>query len=241
MTSYLFFVIIIIRIENNSSRWYGMEQKVIVKNQNQCIFLIKESNLDFYLIIPNFKKIKIVLGLFEDVTDEMVKSLPVKSDKAIVIPVVPKHVLAQANIINSQSFRYLEQVLSILINTAYKILSYNQLEVDNQILLNSNSNLNVFQQTFINKYQGRVQLINLFSNESVSIVQEVKPTVMEAKQEITNNLETKVEDVLPTEMPVQEPKQPEIKDEVHEPGFVSYVLLGVLVAVLSLVFLYFII
>lgn len=218
-----------------------MEQKVIVKTQNQCIYLIKEANLDFYLLIPNSKQIKIVLGLFDDVTDEMVKNLPIQNDKAIVIPVVQKQVLQQANIINSQSFHYLEQILSILINTAYKILTYNRMQVDTQVLLNSNQSLNLFEQNFVQKYQGRVQLIDLFAKTSVSVVEEAKPIVVEPKEERTNVIETKIEEVMPTEMLVQESVSSQNIKEVHEPGFVSYVLLGVLVAVISLVFLYLII
>ena len=219
-----------------------MEQKVIVKNQNQCIYLMKESNLDFYLIIPNSKEVKIVLGLFEDINDEAIKKLPFQQDKAIVIPVIQKQVLMQANIINSPSFRYLEQVLSILINTTYKILSYNQLKVDTQVLLNYNQNLNVFHQTFITKYQGRVQTVQLFPQVPTPTVEKAQPVIqqptLEAKQNI---LETKIDEVIPTEMPNETKEPMKVQKEAHEPGFVSYVLLGVLVAVISLVFLYLII
>ena len=51
-----------------------MEQKMIHKTSEQCIFFIKDNNLDFYLIIPNSRQVSIVLGLFSEVDDEMVKN-----------------------------------------------------------------------------------------------------------------------------------------------------------------------
>ena len=60
-----------------------MEQRMVVKNEQQCIYYMKESNLEFYLLIPNCQQVKIVLGIFANVTDELVKSIPIQSDKAV--------------------------------------------------------------------------------------------------------------------------------------------------------------
>lgn len=215
-----------------------MEQKIIEKKANQCIYFIKETNLSFYLIIPNSRQVKIVLGLFDEVNDEFVKNIPVQSDKTIVIPVIGGDILNQANIVGTPSHNYLNQVLSFLINTSHKILTHNNISVDNQIYLNQSSKLDVFNQNFIAKYQGRVQAINIFPEKSiaspVSIVEE--PIT---KEEPT--LSPNIDNVLPTQSPIEEQEEPLPQIETHEPGFVSYVLLGVLVAVISLVFLYLII
>lgn len=215
-----------------------MEQKVIVKNENQCIYFMKETNLGFYLLIPNSKQVKIVLGLFEEVNDVLVKNIPFQSDKAVVIPVIQSDILRQANIIQSASYNYLNQVLSFLINTSYKILTYNHMEVDNQIFLNHSSKLEGFEQSFLTKYQGRVQPINLFP-EKVPIPENSIMEESAVKQEVT--IQANTENILPTEMPTEEKEEIVPQKEAHEPGFVSYILLGVLVAVISLVFLYFII
>ena len=42
MTSYLFFVIITLIIEDNSSGWYNMVQRMILKTQERCIYEIEE-------------------------------------------------------------------------------------------------------------------------------------------------------------------------------------------------------
>lgn len=209
-----------------------MEQKVIVKNENICIYFMKESNLGFYLLIPNTRHLKITLALFENTDENFVKSIKINPDKAIVIPVIHADILKQANQIGSQSYNYLNQVLSFLINTSYKILSYNHIEVDNQILLNNSKKLENFEQNFISKYQGRVQSVKLIEEETPQVTIPITSPIENAP------IKTDVDNVTPTEMPEEEKTIPKV--ESHEPGFVSYVLLGVVVAVLSLVFLYFI-
>ena len=52
-----------------------MEQKIILKNEEQCIYLMKETNLDFYVIIPNKKEVSILLGLFPNITEQIVKTM----------------------------------------------------------------------------------------------------------------------------------------------------------------------
>ncbi|MCI6266086.1 MAG: hypothetical protein MR598_04500 [Erysipelotrichaceae bacterium] len=216
-----------------------MEQKVIEKSQEQCIYLIRESNLDFYLVIPNCKKVHIVLGIFKGVDDNFVKRIPKQVDKAVVIPVINSQILEQANYVQTQSYQYLDNVLSFLINTAYRILTYNHIEVDSQIFLNQNADLGGFQQKFLSKYQGRVQLLDLFFKtevpQKVNLVSDSLETVSPV---VSSAVIDEVVDV-PTEMP--EEKKVNTAVEAREPGFVSYVLLGVLIAVISLVFLYLII
>lgn len=217
-----------------------MEQKLIVKNEKQCIYFMKETNLNFYLSIPNSKKVGIVLGLFEDANDEFVKKIPIQNDKAVVIPVIQSDILKQANIVGTSSYNYLNQVLSFLINTSHKILTYNHIEVDNQILLNQSSKLEIFNQNFISKYQGRVQPINLIPEYSTTVE---PPIIKEPIMPQETTIQPNVENVMPTEIPTSiEPKEESIsKKEAHEPGFVSYVLLGVLLAVIALVVLYLVI
>ena len=229
-----------------------MEQKIISKTEEQCIYLMKETNLDFYLIIPNHKQVSIVLGLFPNITEEIIKTLPKENDKAIVIPIINNQILTSANHLDTTSFKYLDSVLSYLINTAYKILTFNQLEVNNKILLNNHSSLENFNQKYIEKYQGRVELYNLISKPTPTPVpdinqnifeptplpqQSIEPTKQPEPTSPTNTLEDSIEPLLNDEPVIT---SPDMKD-AREPGFVSYILLGVLVAVISLVFLYLII
>ena len=149
----------------------SVEQRMVAKNEQQCIYYMKESNLEFYLLIPNCQQVKIVLGIFANVTDKLVKSIPIQSDKAIVVPIISNQILAQINNNMSPSAQYVEQILSTLINTAYKILTYNHIMVDTQILLNNNVTFSNFLNNFLQKHHGRVQPIELFPQ-----VEEVKPS-----------------------------------------------------------------
>lgn len=226
-----------------------MEQKIISQTSEQCIYLMKDANLDFYLVIPNNKQISIVLGLFPGVTEDVIKTLPKEKDKAIVIPVINEQILTSANHLDITSFKYLDNVLSYLINISYRVLTNNKLSVNNKILLNNHTSYENFNQKYIQKYQGRVELYNLFSKftsntqnifEPISNqVSEFKPVEPPFKAEVINNnstdaIEESIEPILYDEPVITSSDAKNNK----EPGFVSYVLLGVLVAVISLVFIY---
>ena len=214
-----------------------MEQKVIERNQEQCIFLIRESNIDFYLVIPNCKKVHIVLGVFLDVTVDFIKSIPKQNDKALVIPVLNRQFLEQIHNGQVQNYASLDNVLSFLINTSYQILTYNHIGVETQILLHNNADFISYNQQFVSKYQGRVQLIDLLPKEVIQ-PEEVVSSVSVDPPVHENVLQSEVSDIMPDSMEEnQEQLSPNLR-EAREPGFVSYVLLGVLVAVISLVFLY---
>lgn len=214
-----------------------MEQKVVERNQEQCIFLIRESNIDFYLVIPNCKKVHIVLGLFLDVTVDFIKSIPKQNDKALVIPVLNRQFLEQIHNGQVQNYASLDNVLSFLINTSYQILTYNHIGVETQILLHNNADFISYNQQFVSKYQGRVQLIDLLPKEVIQ-PEEVVSSVSVDPPVHENVLQSDVSDIMPDSMEEnQEQLSPNLR-EAREPGFVSYVLLGVLVAVISLVFLY---
>ena len=247
MTSYLFFVIITIRIEIIVVGG-NMEQQIISKTKEQCVFLMKETNLDFYFIIPNSKQVSIVLCIFPDVNENVIKTLPTEQDKAIVIPIISNQILTSANHLDTTSFKYLDNVLSYLINVSYKILTRNNLIVDKKILLNNHSLYENFNNQYIEKYKDRVELYNLISKPKSNINQNifepipeqlfkpVEPPFKNIPTTTTNSdvIEELVDPILSDEPVVTSSE----KKENHEPGFVSYILLGVLVAVISLVFLY---
>lgn len=222
-----------------------MEQKIILQNNEQCIYFMKDTNLDFYLVIPNNREISIVLGLFPNVSEDIIKSLPKEKDKAIIIPVISEQILVRANQMDITSFKYIDNVLSYLINVSYKILTHNKLNVNNKIFLNNHTSYDNFNKQYIQKYQGRVELYNLFSkpisdttnNQNSEEVATFKPVEPLFKDKTINN---KNEDN-------KEENTPVLYDDIvnnsnvvnnKEPGFVSYVLLGVLIAVIALVALY---
>lgn len=203
-----------------------MEQRMISKTNEQCTFLIKDTNIEFYLVIPNSRQLNILISLYKDVNDGMIAKLPVEQDKAIVVPVINNQILTNANLLDVTSLKYLDGVLSYLINTSYKILTYNHLEVSNKILLNNNPSLANFNKQYASNYQGRVELYTRPLPQSQAPIQDIPPV---PQPNVPND------NVTPTTAPDED--QQDLMEK-RDPGFVSYVLLGVLVAVISLVFLY---
>jgi hypothetical protein len=211
----------------------SVEQKLIVKNESQCIYLIKETNITFYLMIPNSRHLEIVLAIFDYVDDNFVKNIPVLGDKAIVIPIIQKQVLEQVAMNEPKFITYLDQVLSYLINTSYQILSFNHLEVDSKILLNYNDKYSSFHQKFLANHKERVESFELFPKQE-----------LEHPEVLSEGVSSEVEVPLASfdkSQNVEDEEHLNHDTSTHEMGFVSYVLLGVFVAVVSLVFLYLII
>ena len=238
MTSYLFFVIIVLIIADNSSRWCSMVQRLVLKNPKRCIYQIEESNMKFYMMIPNSLKVSLVLGLYSHVDDEMIQRVVQNSDQAVVVPIIEVSILEGIQKSQEKEFYYLDQYFSNLINLSHKILVHNHIEVTDIIYFSSEEYAN-FSDWFVVKYQGRVQKTSL-DIEAKEVVQVPEALPREAVSAETMTL---------TKADVEEPVKSELtvdKEEVSstkpkEPGFVSYVLLGVIVAVISLVFLYLII
>ena len=122
----------------------------------------------------------------------------------------------------------------------YQILNYNHVKVNEKVLLNNHSLYENFNNKYIERYNNRVELYNLMKP-----VEELHETI--EKQPIEETALETVPEPIDNSLPLT--NQPEeqnneilentnVKKRVRELGFVSYVLLGVLVAVISLVFLY---
>ena len=98
----------------------------------------------------------------------------------------------------------------------------------------------------VEKYNNRVELYNLVKRVDVTqkifepkeeVKEEFKPVNPPFQNQTTNNsdsIEELIDPILYDEPVIS---SPDMKD-TKEPGFVSYVLLGVLIAVISLIFLY---
>lgn len=209
-----------------------MKQRVVVKNQERYIYFIEEANLGFYLIIPNHQEVSLMIQLLKVVQDEIVAELPLFMDKAVIVPVLSEQVWSGISQRVSSYYDSLDQILSQLLNFSHKILTYNHVTVNNQVFFKSTLECSDFSTWFAQKYNGRVQLLELdtLSTKEVDNLPSQVEVPLEKKSEESS------EEVMNDSL-VEELK----KENTKEVGFVSYVLLGVLVAVISLVFLYLII
>ena len=212
-----------------------MEQFEIERKSNRLIYLIKESNIEFYLIIPNNKQVSMVLNIMENINNDLVKNIPDLTDKVLVIPVLNGNIINYLKS-NVSVYEQADNYFSNLINTAYKILMHNNLIVQQLVYINNNVLFSNFNNYFVNKFNGRVSLIELNLQPSSVIKKEnvEVSSAMTQKQELGSELDNIYND----EIVLKEDKSEKDNVNKKEPGFVSYVLLGVLSAVISLVFLY---
>ena len=126
---------------------------------------------------------------------------------------------------------------AILINKSYSTLKQNGKEVFQQIKLNNNESYKSFNEKFTSMYPERIQLakydiapVNLTNQPTnINVATLTPPT-----EPLANTINIALEDT--KEELSQNNKH--VKTLKREPGFVSYVLLGVIVAILSLIGLY---
>ena len=241
-----------------------MEQKTIVKNTEKCIYLIKEGTVEFYLVIPNSRRLAILLNLQTNIDDYSIQNIFISADKTVVVPKFSSQVSLNIASNNSAVFNNVDNILSQLINFSHKMLTYNKVEVVEEIFITSDTTYQLFTRWFVQKYNGRVKL---FTNNVNVIPNNNPPSAMNDNMSMpSNNIQTTnpvstASDVpintqvasevsITPESNVSKQSAPEIESkneqggEINnnkELGFVSYVLLGVLAAVVSLVFLYLII
>ena len=211
-----------------------MEQRIVAQKETKYIYWIKENNIAFYLSIPTNKEVGLIINLLTDVTDEKVINLEDINDKVIITPVIPLEFLNLVRQNNAEAFNKLDIFLSTAINLSHQILTYNKVTVKNSIELNNNKEYSVFNNWFITKYGGRVVLREREENKDPSLTGPLFANTASSFPQPTQTEIPKIEETMELDQREDIPREASL-------GFVSYVLLGVVVAVASLIFLYLII
>lgn len=211
-----------------------MVQRMVLKTQEKCIYEIEDKDLKFYLLIPNIQKVFLTVYIMEGPTDLSIQKIMQDPDKVLVIPVLESKLFSSVLANQTEGFNYLDKYVSSLINLAHQILVYNHVIVENVVYFNSPFLPN-FEKWLIQKYQGRVvgTVVNYRANEEVSPAG-LEGNVVDHTMTLSNSLDQDVS----LEKDLKDVDSSLEGNEKHDFGFVSYVLLGVVVAVVSLVFLY---
>lgn len=193
--------------------------------------------ISYYVSMPNTSVASIVINLIGDDMNiclgdgngnqdlEKCYSTFREGNLAVVTPVIDSSVVKQVKDGNNQnSFLYLDKIIGYLINTNYNLLTHNQIEVLNTIQLNDNPEYRSFNDWFVKKYGGRIELVNYNPTEVGNVAVNAGDSAI-ANEVLDSTSKEHEEEFIP-------------EKEFREPGFVSYILLGVIVAVISLVILY---
>ena len=214
-----------------------MEQKVVLKESNRCIFFLDNGDVSFYILIPRASSLSLAVSIFDNVDEKMVKNIPNIADKAVIIPIISSDILNALVSSNNEVFQRLDGFLAKMINISYKLLNFNRIEVNNKVIIDYVEKFSSFNNWFVLKYNGRVESFDLGIHVS-SIVS--KPLFENAAAE-PKDINVTLTNFAPEAAFDQNEmanRNSNVNETAASPGFVSYVLLGVIVAVISLVILY---
>ena len=131
-----------------------MEQFEIERKSNRIIYLMKDTNLQFYLFIPNNKNVSIVINIIENINNDIAKNIPDLTDKVLVIPVLNNNIINYLKM-PAETYEQADNYFSALINTSYKILTHNNMLVEPKVYINNNNIFMNFNNYFIRKFNGR--------------------------------------------------------------------------------------
>ena len=199
-----------------------MEQRIVAQESNRYIYFIQDGDVRFYLAIPKMANVSLLLNLIDGIDDIKVKQDSV-FNRVVISPVIGREVLDGLLQNKVSDYQKVDDIFSKAINDSYQILTYNHIAVERSVSLNENRTYSMFCQWFCQKYNGRVQLIP-YKQE---MVESVTPVVNQVTDSNLDVVSENIEEAVP------------VVQSKGGLGFVSYVLLGVVVAVVSLVFLYF--
>lgn len=186
---------------------------------------------------------------------EKLKNIYAKLDNyniSLVIPVINGAFLNSLRVNNDEKmFSTLNEALAKVINYSYVALSESNIKVQNEIIMINNGNYKVFMSWFTQKYGTRCKyktLMEMISEEvgNSDNLNKVELTginfVVGKEQEEVNKEEEpamKLDNTLIlNEIELPEDDNVPIRKEVHQAGYISYYLLGVISIAISLVILY---
>lgn len=186
---------------------------------------------------------------------EKLKNIYAKLDNyniSLVIPVINGAFLNSLRVNNDEKmFSTLNEALAKVINYSYVALSESNIKVQNEIIMINNGNYKVFMSWFTQKYGTRCKyktLMEMISEEvgNSDNLNKVELTginfvVGKEQEEVKKEEEPAMKldnTLILNEIELPEDDNVPIRKEVHQAGYISYYLLGVISIAISLVILY---
>lgn len=220
-----------------------MNKTLILQLNEHNIYLLSDNNISFYISVPkatifnstnisidikeNFDKININQNDMVYVKDELMEIYRDIDNENItlVVPVFHNDILKRIKVAPSESlYSYLDKCISYIINNAYKTLVSENVKVNTKIIIVKNENFEDFINWFSQRYSSRVdtkQYSDLIGDFTSVIPVTSTSNILEIPTEKKETIEGNI--------PIS---------ENTSTGFISYVLLGVIGIVLTLIILY---
>ena len=204
-----------------------------------------KSNYDTYDLTKNS---------LEVVTNELInyyKNLD-NYNITLILPVFYDDVLNRIRVVDDMEiYQKLDRYLGYIFNTAYAFLTKNNIKVNNSIYVINNDSFNKFTNWFVARYNNRIEYktildlvkengtysnYNVIETPNINFVvgKDEEPTIDKTVEMKLETFDSFARDVMPTDSGKKTVKNR--KDTSS--GFVSYILLGVITFVVSIVLLY---
>lgn len=245
-----------------------MKETLICKLEKHNIYYVSNNIYGYYILVPfkDYNDTNIVVRLksnyqnydlnknpLDVVTNELInyyRNLD-NYNITLILPVFYDDILSRIiTVEDMEKYYLLDKYLGEMFNSAYKLLTKNNIKVNSNIYVINNDSFKKFTNWFVSRYNNRIEyktILELIKKNdefnSYNIIETPNMNFVVSKNEEPNiektvQLELETFDNISKEMEVVSKKLPS-KKEKNNAGYVSYVLLGIIAFVVSLVLLWF--
>lgn len=244
-----------------------MKETLICSLEKHHIYYFNDSNVSFFMLTPykeytdtnisirlksNYDTYDLTKNSLEVVTNELInyyKNLD-NYNITLILPVFYDDVLNRIRVVDDMEiYQKLDRYLGYIFNTAYAFLTKNNIKVNNSIYVINNDSFNKFTNWFVARYNNRIEYktilelvkqsdnfsnYNLVETPSINfVVGKNEPPTIEKTAEIeVETFDNYVKNIDKEEKKVIE------RSGVGSAGFVSYILLGIITFVISMLLLF---
>lgn len=244
-----------------------MKETLICKLDKHNIYFLSNSNYGFYILVPykdynetnisirlksNYQNYDLNKNSLDVVTNELInyyKNLD-NYNITLILPVFYSDVLSR--IITTQDmekYMFIDKCLGEMLNSAYMLLSKNNIKVNNNIYVINNESFRNFTNWFVSRYNNRIEyktILELVKQgdefNSYNVIETPSINFVVGKNEApkldkTAEIEIETFDSILKEMENKSKNVP-AKKEKNNSGYVSYILLGIGAFIVSLMLLW---
>ena len=237
-----------------------METTLFLKLLRHNVYYVKTDHVNYYITVP--KNTNHMAKMVIDIKSNMDKYDISKNDRVwveenikavfkdiddyditLILPVFNDEIVNYLNTNNIDNYVLVDAACGYLINSAYKVLSNNNLQIDKEITVINSDKYQLFINWFINRYSSRVKGISL-----LELIRQDSANKVDNYQTIsTPNMSFVVGSNKSEEIPIEEESNLTYKNDTNiidmgedktNKGFASYSLLAIFTILVSLVILY---
>lgn len=245
----------------------NMKETLICSLEKHNIYYVNNSNCGFYILVPfkeyadtniavrlksNYQNYDLNKNSLEAVTSELInyyKNLD-NYNITLILPIFYDDILSRIiTVEDMDKYVVLEKYLGQMFNSAYSLLTKNNIKVNNNIYVINNDSFKGFTNWFVSRYNNRIEYKTILelikqndSFNSYNVVETPNINFVVSKNEVpsiekTVQLEVETFNSVVKEMETNSKVNSE-KKETDNAGYVSYIFLGAIVFVVSLLLLW---